>query len=159
MKIFSSKYLDELSCHAKESKRLRKHTNIHRHYDEPCQRLFNAIEPNSYIRPHRHSSPSRDELFIAVRGLFLLVTFDDLGNIVYGTKFGTEHFGSSIAVGAELDAMTWHTVICLEEGSILMEVKAGPFDPFRPKEIAPWSPDENTDAALTYVMAIRDQFV
>jgi cupin fold WbuC family metalloprotein len=62
MIVFGSEYLDELSGLAKVSPRLRQHRNIHTSYDDPCQRLFNAIEPESYIRPHRHAADPRDEL-------------------------------------------------------------------------------------------------
>jgi len=51
--------------------------------------LFNAIEPGSYIRPHRHASDPREELLIAVRGLVALVTFDDQGAVTNVLRFGT----------------------------------------------------------------------
>ena len=75
MKIFNSEYLDALSGQAKENPRQRQHRNIHQSYKDASQRLFNAIEPGSYIRPHKHAADPRDELLIAVRGLMALVTF------------------------------------------------------------------------------------
>ncbi|NTU50093.1 MAG: cupin fold metalloprotein, WbuC family, partial [Desulfobulbaceae bacterium] len=53
MKVFSADYLDHLTLEAETGIRLRQHRNIHTDYQEPCQRLFNAIETHSYIRPHR----------------------------------------------------------------------------------------------------------
>jgi hypothetical protein len=48
---FSSGFLDALSQQAEQAIRNRQHKNIHQHYNDSCQRLFNAIGVNSYIRP------------------------------------------------------------------------------------------------------------
>ena len=64
--------------------------------------------------------------------------------------FGTEKHGDEMAVGAEVSSGTWHTVIALEPGCVLLEVKAGPFDPNQPKDLAPWAPEENSAAARDY---------
>jgi len=45
MQVFTSQTLDELTNKAKANPRLRQHKNIHSSYQDPCQRLFNAIEP------------------------------------------------------------------------------------------------------------------
>lgn len=57
----------------------------------------------------------------------------------------------TLAVGAEVPANTWHTVIALVPGCVLLEVKAGPFDPNQPKDLAPWAPDEGSAAAAKYL--------
>jgi len=152
MKTFDAEYLNNLTAQAKSSPRLRQHRNIHNSYQDACQRLFNAIEPGSYIRPHRHIADPRDELLIAIRGSMALVTFDDQGSISGILCFGTEKTGSDLAVGAEVDPSTWHTVVALEVGSVLLEVKAGPFDPNQPKDLAPWAPEEGSPAAESYLL-------
>lgn len=151
MKVFSADYLKELTAQAQGNPRKRQHRNIHESYRDPCQRLFNAIEPNSYIRPHRHATDPRDELLIAVRGSMALVTFDEQGMVTKVVRFGADRNGEGLAVGAEVPANTWHTVIALEPGCVLLEVKAGPFDPNQPKDLAPWAPDEGAPAALAYL--------
>lgn len=154
MKIFSSEYLDELSGQAKDSPRKRQHRNIHQSYQEACQRLFNAIEPGSYIRPHRHAADPRNELLIAVRGLMALLTFDEHGNVTGSLRFGSDNCGTHLALGAEVPANTWHTVIALQPGCVLLEVKAGPFDPAQPKDLAPWAPDEGSISAQKYLSCL-----
>lgn len=151
MKIFNADYLHELTSEAQGNPRKRQHCNIHECYEDPCQRLFNAIEPGSYIRPHRHATDPRDELLIAVRGLITLLTFDGQGKVTGVVRFGSDRHGEDITIGAEVPANTWHTVIALEPGSVLLEVKAGPFDPSQPKNLAPWAPDEGSPAALAYL--------
>ena len=154
MKRFTAEYLNDLSLQAQSNPRLRQHRNIHQDYNEPCQRLFNAIEPASYIHPHRHAADPRDELLIAVRGLMDLVTFDDSGAVKGVLRIGSEKYGPDIAVGAEVPANTWHTVIALEPGCLLLEVKAGPFDPNQPKELAPWAPEENSVLAEQFLQQL-----
>jgi cupin fold WbuC family metalloprotein len=154
MKIFSEEYLNDLTQEAQGSLRKRQHRNIHKSYKEPCQRLFNAIEPSSYIRPHRHTTDSRDELLIAVRGSMALVTFDDQGMITDVILFGANKNVDGLAVGIEISANTWHTVIALETGSVLLEIKAGPFDPSQPKDLAPWAPDEGGSTAWQYLQLL-----
>lgn len=151
MKVFSADYLNELTSQARCSPRKRQHRNIHESYADLCQRLFNAIEPGSYIRPHRHAADPKDELLIAVRGCMALVTFDEQGLVTGVVRFGTDRNGDGLAVGAELPATTWHTVIALEPACVLLEMKAGPFDPNQPKDLAPWAPDEGTVAAKDYL--------
>lgn len=159
MKIFNANYLDGLSVQAKESLRLRQHRNVHQSYQDPCQRLFNAIEPGSYIRPHKHASDPRDEMLVAIRGAMALVTFDEQGAVTGVLRFGSEKHGLDMAVGAEVSADTWHTVIALEPGCILLEMKAGPFDPAQPKNLAPWAPEEGSAAAQEYLSRLVTEAV
>jgi cupin fold WbuC family metalloprotein len=151
MKVFSADFLSELTAQAQCSPRKRQHRNVHESYADPCQRLFNAIEPGSYIPPHRHAADPRDELLIAVRGSMAVVTFDEQGMLTGVIRFGKDGNGNSLAVGIEVPANTWHTVIALESGCVLLEVKAGPFDPTQPKDLATWAPDEGSPAALPYL--------
>ena len=151
MKVFSTDYLNELTAQAQSSPRMRQHRNIHESYADPCQRLFNAIEPDSYIPPHRHATDPKDELLIAVRGSMALVTFDEQGMVTEFVRFGADRNGEGSAVGAEVSANTWHTVIALMPGCVLLEVKAGPFDPNQPKDLATWAPDEGSAAAAEYL--------
>lgn len=156
MKIFSADQLNALVTQAEGSPRLRQHQNIHTGFDEPCQRLFNAIEPGSYIRPHRHLSVPREELLVAIRGLMALVTFDDEGIVKRIVRFGSEKYGADLAVGVELCPQTWHTVLALVPGSVLLEIKAGPFDPAQPKDLAEWAPQEGELACIQYMEYLRN---
>jgi cupin fold WbuC family metalloprotein len=144
MKLFDSEYFQRLIGQAKNNSRGRQHCNIHHSYEEPCQRLFNAIEPGSYIRPHRHTKDPRDELLVAIRGKMAVFTFDDSGKVVRMVPLMAAAGNFSTTVGVEVSSDVWHTVIALESGSILLEVKAGPFDPSQPKDLAPWAPEEGT---------------
>lgn len=154
MKAFDAQYLNDLSAQAKNSLRLRQHRNIHLSYQDACQRLFNAIETGSYIRPHRHASDPREELLIAIRGSMALITFDDQGLVTGILRFGSEIHGIDLAAGAEVASSTWHTVVALVSDCVLLEVKAGPFDPKQPKDLAPWAPEEGSAIAKDYLQGL-----
>lgn len=154
MKIFTAQSLNVLTEQAGASPRRRQHLSIHQSYQEPCQRLFNAIEPDSYIRPHRHATDPRDEFLLAVRGEMALLTFDDAGTVTSVLRFASEKHGPVLAAGVEVPASTWHTVLALRPGSVLLEVKAGPFDPAQPKDLATWAPEEGSVDAAHYLQAL-----
>jgi cupin fold WbuC family metalloprotein len=147
--IFSYFYLESLTADAKKAARLRKHDNIHDSYNESCQRLMNAISVGSYIAPHRHHLDPKNECLIAVRGMFAAIIFENTGEINCIEYFGTEKF-ENLSVGLELRSQSWHTVLALEEGSIIFEVKEGPFQPAAGKEYAPWAPGEDSVEAKAY---------
>jgi len=142
---------------AGKSIRKRQHLNIHRSHDEHCQRLFNAIAPGSYIRPHRHSLDPKTEDLVAVRGFFALILFDGTGAIESIVRFGTEKYEGSggMNIGVELPPHVWHTVVALTDGAVLLELKEGPFRPDAAKEFAPWAPDEGTAESAQYVRSLR----
>ena len=151
MKVFTPKYLEELSELAAEGQRKRQHKNIHESFTDPCQRFFNAIEPDSYISPHRHSNADGGELLIGIRGKMALILFDDFGEIAEVIEFGSLHSNENIAIGVEVQPRQWHTVVSFVTGSVLLEVKAGPFDPNAAKDMASWAPSEGSDEANNYL--------
>ncbi len=53
----------------------------------------------------------------------------------------------------------WNTVVALESNSILLEVKAGPFDPFQPKDLAIWALEENSELKEAYYAHLYERVV
>lgn len=151
--------LDALAGAARAAPRRRMNLNVHRSADDACQRLFNAVEPESYIRPHRHAQPALAETLVAVRGAFLLVEFDEAGGITDAVRLaapGSPHHAEAATV-VELSPGTWHTVLAFESGAIFFEAKAGPYDPNAPRDFAPWAPEEGDPAAAAWWQALRDR--
>jgi cupin fold WbuC family metalloprotein len=154
---FTQEYLSTLVNEAGESPRSRQHRNIHTSYDDPCQRFMNAIAMDSYIRPHRHALDPKAETLIAIKGLFALIRFDDTGTVQEIIQFGTEKFSDEIGVsaGVDLSPGIWHTIIALKPGSVLLELKAGPFNPQAAKEPALWAPEEGSALGQEYLQQLR----
>ena len=61
MKIIDNGLLDEVSRQAAESPRLRMNYNFHDTLEANAQRLLNALEPGTYLSPHRHKNPDKEE--------------------------------------------------------------------------------------------------
>ena len=114
---------------AKESPRLRMNHNLHDSLDSKVQRLFNALEPGTVLPIHRHQNT--DETYILVRGKIEVIFYDDDKNII--DRFiicqEDETFGVHIPKG------TWHTLEVLESGSVIFEVKEGPYQPISENDI------------------------
>lgn len=144
---FDHAFLDELTAKAKLSDRLRAHHNIHESLEEACQRLFIAMEPDSYVVPHRHTNPAKPECFIGVRGRVLLFIFDDEGNVTEKLNIGP---GQEL-FACDIPAHTWHTVISLETGTVFLEAKPGPYQPIDENDIAPWAPREGEDLCKPFL--------
>ena len=150
MKLIKQQTLDGLSRQAAQSERRRRNLNLHDDYDDPCQRLFNAVEPGSYVRPHRHIHSPKPECLVAVRGRMALVIFDELGDIEQIVPFGDSYD----VLAVELPPDVWHMLVALVPGSVFFEAKAGPYDPSLDKEFAPWAPADNSAAAEQYLADI-----
>ena len=91
-----------------------------------------AMEPGTYVRPHRH--PHTWELLLPLRGRFLVLHFDAQGTVQRRTVLGTD------CALVENEAGAWHAVIALDPGCIIFEVKHGPYRPLTEADYAPWSP-------------------
>ena len=152
--FFGRETLDALTARARESKRRRINLNFHGRNDHPANRLLNAVEPDSYVRPHRHLKPDKEETFVAVRGAFGVVLFDDDGNVTQTAviRAGGDLFGAHIPGG------TFHSVVSLEPASAFFEVKAGPYEPLTEKEWPAWAPEENAPDAPAYLARMRALF-
>lgn len=123
MKVISEHLLNEVSKQAMASPRLRMNYNFHLSLDEKCHRFLNAVEPGTYVEIHRH--PTKDETFVLLRGKVKVTTYNDDGSIVEDILLCPEEgtYGVNIPKGV------WHTLVCLESGSVIFECKEGPFVP------------------------------
>lgn len=144
--FIDSGLLDRVSEAARTSPRLRKNHNFHAHESDVSNRLLNAVEPGSYVVPHRHLDPNKDETFVVLRGRFGLVLFDDAGNVTH--KVVLDEAGP--VFGVTIPHGTFHGIVSLAPGSVFFESKAGPYAVLTPDERAAWAPAENDPAADIY---------
>jgi len=147
MKLIDNNLLDSLTQKAKGATRKRMNYNLHPSPDDVVQRLFNAIEPDTYIRPHRHSDPLSFEVFLIMRGSAVLLFFNDEGSVIERKVLSA----GGETIGVEIPANTWHTMASLESGTIFFEVKKGPYVRPSGQNIAAWAPEEGNPKAARFV--------
>lgn len=152
--LIDADLLDRTTREARRSARLRKNHNFHDTDDAACHRLLNAIEPGSYVQPHCHFDPAKDETFVVLRGSFGLVLFDKDGQ-VRDTAFLR---ADGDIVGVTIPHGTFHTLLSFEQGSVFFEAKAGPYHPLAPEERAPWAPAEGDADATAYLAWLESLF-
>lgn len=146
--------LDTLSLEAKVSPRRRKNRNFHENDADIAHRLLNAIEPDSYIMPHRHLDPSKDETMIVLRGKLGIVFFDEAGQLTQTAVLATD----GTACGVTIPHGVYHTVLACQPGTVFFEAKAGPYVPLSEAERAPWAPGENEPETEAYAQSLRELF-
>lgn len=146
MKEISQNKLIDLLNEANLSPRKRAHYNLHEKPTDAIQRLFVAIEPGSYIRPHRHIEPDKWENFFIFLGFAAMLSFSEEGKVIERTEL--KHGGA--IVGVEIAPGAWHTLVSLSSGTILMELKPGPYIPIAEKDFAFWAPAENTKMSFVF---------
>ncbi|NVN92600.1 MAG: WbuC family cupin fold metalloprotein [Desulfuromonadales bacterium] len=151
MKIVTRELLHQVTREALASPRRRKNHNIHPSDESRCHRLLNAIEPCSYIRPHRHQDPEKDEAFILMSGRLAVITFSPAG--VVEEVVVLSHENGNLA--ADVPHGSFHTALSLQAGTVFYEAKAGPYLPLTDQEMAAWAPSENTPEALSYLEMLR----
>lgn len=145
--------LEDLSRRAAESPRRRLNLNLHQ-MEDVVHRLFNAIEPGTYIRPHRHLNPPKVETLLTVAGSMGVLIFDEDGTEIDRRTLrpGGDTFGMQFAPG------TWHSMVALEKGTVFFETKEGPYVPIPPEDLARWAPEERSGEALQLEERWRKSF-
>jgi cupin fold WbuC family metalloprotein len=153
MKKITRNKINEVCAESKLVNRKRKNFNYHDDLSDSLQRLLNAMQPGTYIQPHKHENPDKREAFIILTGKVLVVTFDDEGKILDHILLSQENGN----YGVEIPERTWHSLIILEEDSVVYEVKDGPYSPISDKNFAPWAPAENEIGCSEYNQSILNQ--
>jgi len=143
-------FIESTSQKAKQSPRKRMNFNFHPKPEDRLQRMLNAMEPGTYVQPHKHEDPDKVEAFFCLRGRLLVVEFDDHGNII--DHILLDHLNGNF--GCEIPARTWHSIISLEPGSVAYEVKDGPYDASVDKNFASWAPVEGDPTCEAYIAQI-----
>ena len=152
--IIDQTLLAEVSGEAQQAPRRRKNRNFHPADDYPGHRLLNAIEPDSYVVPHRHLDPTKDESIICLRGRLGVVVFCPSGEV--DRNILLEAAGGN--VGVDIPHGVYHTVLALESGTVFFEAKAGPYVPLAVEERAQWAPAEGELAASDFLVRWRRLF-
>lgn len=125
--VITQAVLDELTEQAKALPRLRQSLDLRNSPEDLSQRMLNALEPGTVMPVHRHNSSS--ETCVCIRGHFEEYFYDSAGRL-------TETFDMAPGgVVLNIEAGQWHSLKCLELGTILLEAKDGVYHPLEADEI------------------------
>lgn len=127
--LITKELLDNVTEQAKNSPRLRMNYNLHESLDAKAQRLFNALDPGTVLPIHRH--PHTDETYILLRGSFVYKFYNDNGDLVENGIIDSK----KEVYGIHVPKNQWHTIDVLESGTVIFEVKDGPYTPFAPEDV------------------------
>ena len=113
------------------------------------------MEPDTYVRPHKHVNPDKREVFFILKGKAAVIEFDEKGNI-------TDHEILDPLQGsyaAEIAPGVFHTIVSLETGTVAYEVKDGPYNPEDDKHFAAWAPEEGSAESDPYLKNLLSEII
>jgi hypothetical protein len=127
--IIDKQVFDSLKKQAKESPRLRMAMDLRNSPEDHSQRMLNALEPGTVMPVHRHLKTS--ETVVVLRGKIRWKYYNDAGentnNIILDAN------GDVRCINVDMGQ--WHSLDCLESGTILLETKNGMYKPLTDDEV------------------------
>ena len=115
--------LDKLIAEAQASPILRMHCDLRNSDADSSQRMLNAIEPESVVPVHRHQKTSETVVVLRGRVVEEYYTLEGVCSASYELAAGGPVCALNIPAGQ------WHTLRALESGTVILEMKDGPYEP------------------------------
>ena len=125
--IIDKAILDSLSEQAKTNPRLRQAMDLRNSPEDLSQRMLNALEPGTVMPIHRHKDTS--ETCVCIRGHFEEYFYDEEGRLTETVDM------VSGGVVLNIEKGQWHSLRCLESGTVLLEAKDGAYRPLKEDEV------------------------
>ena len=122
--------LDDLTEKAKASPRLRMNLDLRNSADDQSQRMLNAMEPGTVMPIHRHRHTS--ETMVILRGRLVEEFYDELERTCTDA---IEMCPGGQVVALNIPAGQWHSLRVIESGTVILEMKDGPYEPIGPEDI------------------------
>jgi cupin fold WbuC family metalloprotein len=134
-----NKLFDTIQLLAEESPRRRMHYDLrtesyapagvgHENWKDMSQRMLNVLMTDTVVPIHRHTETS--ETVIVCRGKVREEFYDAEGNKT--AEFVMEAGGD--CPGVQVPMGQYHTLVCLEDGSVIFEAKDRAYDPVGTEE-------------------------
>lgn len=121
--FLNTELFDKLTALAKASPRLRMNFDLRNTSDDKSQRMLNALEPGTVMPIHRHRCSS--ETVTVLRGKVKWLYYDENGKLTdtFIVAPGSHLCGLSVPKGQ------WHSLECMESGTVILEAKDGVYTP------------------------------
>lgn len=129
MRLIDKHLLKQVSEQAKQSVRLRMNYNFHASLEAKSQRLLNALEPGTQLPIHRH--PHTAETYLVLSGSIRVDYYNANKTIEASAVLNPKQE----VYGLDIPAGQYHTLEVLEAGTVIFEVKDGPYLPLAPADI------------------------
>lgn len=126
--LISTAILDDLTAQAKASPRLRMNLDLRNSPSDQSQRMLNALEPGTVMPIHRHRNSS--ETVVVLRGKVKWLYYNDKGELT--DTILVEASGD--ICGLSVPKGQWHSLECLESGSVILETKDGAWEAMREED-------------------------
>ena len=127
--LINTNLLDDLTEQAKASPRLRMNFDLRNSPTDQSQRMLNALEPGTVMPIHRHLNTS--ETVVVLRGKVKWLYYNDKGEL---TDTILVEAGGDIC-GLSVPMVQWHSLECLESGSVILETKDGAWEALKEDNI------------------------
>lgn len=114
---------DSIRKQAEDSPRRRMNYDLRTSSGDTSQRMLNVLMCDTVIPIHRHTDTS--ETVVICRGAVREEFYDDHGQKT--AEFILRAGGNCPAV--QVPEGVYHTLVCLEDGSVIFEAKDGAYDP------------------------------
>ena len=122
--------LDKLTEEAKASPRLRMNLDLRDSGEDGSQRMLNALEPGTVLPIHRHRHTS--ETMVILRGRLVEEYYEELERVCTDA---IEMYPGGPVVALNIPAGQWHSLRVIESGTVILEMKNGPYEPIGPEDI------------------------
>lgn len=126
--FFDNSFFEDLSKKAKESLRLRVNFDLRNSPEDGSQRMLNALEPGTVLPIHRHRKSS--EIMVVIKGSVKETFYNESGEM---TSTWILKSGENSII--EIPVGQWHSLECLESGTIIYESKDGKYEPTSSEDI------------------------
>lgn len=123
MRIITQENIASLFEQAYNSPRKRAHLNLHGSFDDKVQRLYIALLKGSYVEPHFHALAHQWEMFIVQSGVLKVKLHDKDGSVISSLLVGDAQNVQTV----EFKPGDIHSVECISEHALMLEIKEGPF--------------------------------
>lgn len=128
MKI-EQQLLDRLSEEARNNPRLRTNYDLRTDHNDQSQRMLNALEPGTVVPVHRHRDTT--ETLVVVRGRLRELLYNDQGELTDSFEMAA----SGACPVLQIEKGQWHSLECLESGTVIFEAKDGAYAPLPAEDV------------------------
>lgn len=101
--------------------------NLHDSLEAKAQRLLNTLEAGTILPIHRQIA----ETYMVIRGRIRVMFYNEWGGMT--TDFLSDPLEGNYGVHIPKDQ--WHMLEVLESGTVIFEVKGGPYTPIEPEDL------------------------